>query len=166
MHRNRLLQSALELEAIVIELEKAEKESDETGRISEELKLRMVRLQPEFDSLWESFHCAARTRVMQPDVSKIFQTLGRDCKSKVLATLAARAGISCVKQFSRDRWTNVMETAYGQHAIPNREALDKLLRYETTIDKARSRALDRLERLQRRRTGLLGHIPAATTFSQ
>ena len=35
--------------------------------------------------------------------------------------------------------------------IPNREALDRLLRYETTIDRSLTRALDRLERLQRRR---------------
>lgn len=154
-----------EEEAIVIELEKAEKEIDETGRISEELKLRIVSLLPEFDSLWEAFHCVARIRAMQPDVSKKFQKLGADLKSKVLATLAARAGISCFKQCSSDRLINVIETAFGQYAIPDREALDKLLRYETTIDKALNRALDRLERLQGRRRGLVRRIPAATTLS-
>ena len=41
----------------------------------------------------------------------------------------------------------------GQHVIPNREALDKILRYKTTSDRSLGRALDRLERLQRRRRG-------------
>jgi hypothetical protein len=45
----------------------------------------------------------------------------------------------------------MVEMALGQHAIPNREALDRLLRYETTIDRSRTRAFDQLERLQRRR---------------
>jgi hypothetical protein len=37
-------------------------------------------------------------------------------------------------------------------AIPNSEALDRLLRYETTIERSLTRSLDRLERLQRRRS--------------
>lgn len=49
--------------------------------------------------------------------------------------------------------TNVVEAAIGQHAIPNREAIDRLLRYETTFDNGITRALDRLERLQRQRLG-------------
>jgi len=38
-----------------------------------------------------------------------------------------------------------------KHVIPNRDDLDRILRYETATDRSLSRALDRLERLQRRR---------------
>ena len=48
---------------------------------------------------------------------------------------------------------NVMEIATGRHAIANSEELDKILRYETTIERSLTRAYERLERLQRRRLG-------------
>jgi hypothetical protein len=43
----------------------------------------------------------------------------------------------------------VEEAAVGRHAIPNGEALDKILRYETAIDRQLGRTVDRLERLQK-----------------
>jgi len=46
-----------------------------------------------------------------------------------------------------------MKIVYGRHLIPNRDALDKILRYETTIERSLDRALNRLDRLQRRRKG-------------
>jgi hypothetical protein len=46
-----------------------------------------------------------------------------------------------------------MEVALAQHAIPDRDALDRILRYETAIERNLGRALNRLERLQRRRKG-------------
>ena len=54
-----------------------------------------------------------------------------------------------LEQVRTRKWTDVMEGAIGQHAIPNPEALDRLLRYETTTERSLTRALDRLERLQR-----------------
>jgi hypothetical protein len=54
---------------------------------------------------------------------------------------------------SARRWTNELETAVGQHAIANTEVVDKILRYEAMAERSLSRALDRLERLQRRRMG-------------
>jgi hypothetical protein len=46
-----------------------------------------------------------------------------------------------------------MKIVYGQHLIPNRDALENILRYETTIERSLDRALNRTERLQRHRTG-------------
>jgi hypothetical protein len=42
-----------------------------------------------------------------------------------------------------------MRIVYGQHLIPNRDALENIVRYETTIERSLDRALNRLERLQR-----------------
>ncbi len=51
----------------------------------------------------------------------------------------------------RNNYTANMVMA--QAVIPNTEALDKILRYEAASDRSLSRALDRLDRLQRNRKG-------------
>ena len=60
---------------------------------------------------------------------------------------------SLIEQLREIRRRNVKELAYDQHAIPNSDALDKMLRYEAAIDRNLNRAVDRLDRLQRRRKG-------------
>ncbi len=142
-----------EEKAIIVELQNAEKEIEDTGEISQELRQRIVAMLPEFQGLWSTFHYISEKRVKESNVLGMFQELNPKWRSWVLAMLTAQGGIRCFEEISNSRWTNVLETAIGQHAIPNREALDKLLRYETTIDRALNRSLDRLERLQRRRRG-------------
>ena len=44
-----------------------------------------------------------------------------------------------------------LETKIKAAALPNRRKMDKLLRYETAIDRKQDRAYARLERLQKRR---------------
>jgi hypothetical protein len=139
--------------AIILELQNAEKEIEDTGEISPELRQRIVAMLPEFEALWSVSHSSSEKRVKESNVLGMFQKLSPKWRSWILARLTVRSGIRYFEQLSNHRWTNVFETAVGQHAIPNREALDKILRYETTIDRSLSRALDRLERLQRRRKG-------------
>jgi hypothetical protein len=50
-----------------------------------------------------------------------------------------------------------MEVAIAQHVIPDREVLDRILRYETAIERNLGRVVDRLELVQRRRKG--GPVP-------
>ena len=59
-----------------------------------------------------------------------------------------------------------MTMAVGQYVIPNRDALEKILRYETTIERSLDRALDRLERLQRRRMGEAVLPPVSVRLTQ
>jgi hypothetical protein len=44
-----------------------------------------------------------------------------------------------------------LKVSCDQQAIPNRDAVDKLIRYEAATERSLARALDRLENLQRRR---------------
>ena len=44
-----------------------------------------------------------------------------------------------------------LKVSCDQRAIPNRDAVDKLIRYEAATERSLARALDRLENLQRRR---------------
>ena len=142
-----------EEEAVILQLQSAKKEAEDTGAISQELKQRIFALMPGFEGLWLLLDKAAQARVEERDVSKRFQKLSPQMRSQVLAMSTVENGIAFLEQLGNRRWTNVQEVAIGQHAIPNREALDRLLRYETTIDRSLTRALDRLERLQRRRVG-------------
>jgi hypothetical protein len=134
-------------------LQSAKKELDDTGEISQELKQRIFALMPGFEALWLALEKAAQERVKELGLSRAFQKLSPQERSVILATYTVTNAIALHEQLGNRRWTNVRETAIGQHAIPNREALDRLLRYETTIDRSLTRALDRLERLQRRRNG-------------
>ena len=46
-----------------------------------------------------------------------------------------------------------LKVACEQQSIPNREAVDRMIRYEAAAERGISKALDRLETLQRRRRG-------------
>ena len=95
----------------------------------------------------------AENRVNEPDVRKMFRKLSPQWRSWVLARYIVSAAVSCLQPMSGRRWTNVLETAVGQHAIANTEVVDKILRYEAMAERSLNRALDRLERLQKRRMG-------------
>jgi hypothetical protein len=138
-----------EEEAIILQLQSAKKEIEDKGEVSQELKQRILALMPEFEELWS----AAAEWVKGADVSKTFRKLSTQRRSWVLGMYSVTNAIAELEQVSQRRWTNVVETAIGQHAIPNREALDKILRYEAAIDRSLSRAVDRLEHLQRCRRG-------------
>ena len=70
---------------------------------------------------------------------------------KGLAELTLREAIDLYERQLRSATPYKMKIVYAQHLIPNRDALDKILRYETTTERSLDRAHNRLERLQRRR---------------
>jgi hypothetical protein len=148
-----------EEEAVILQLQSAKKEIEDTGEISQELRQRIFAIMPKLEEVWLALDKAAQDQIKELGVSKRFPKLSPQMRSRVLAKFAVTKLIASLEQLSNRRWTNIMETAIGQHAIPNREALDRLLRYETTIDRSLTRALDRLERLQRRRRGILALSP-------
>lgn len=142
-----------EEEEVILQLQNAKKEIEDTGEISQELKQRIFSLMPGVEGLWFALEKDAQEHMESRGVSRKFKKLSPQMRSGVLAMFTTTIAISFFEQLGKLRWTNVVETAIGQHAIPDREALDRLLRYETTIDRHLTRALDRLERLQRQRLG-------------
>src|ERR1700752_3708408 len=64
-----------EEQAIILQLQNAEKEIEDTGEISQELRHRMVAILPEFAALWSAFHCISEERMTESkrvrNVSKI-----------------------------------------------------------------------------------------------
>ena len=142
-----------EEEAVILQLQSAKKEIEDTGEVSQDLKQRIFALMPAVEEVWLYLDKAAQKLVEELCMQKRFQKLSPQERSEGLAVYTVTNAIGFLEELSMQRWTNVRETAVGQHAIPNPEALDRLLRYETTIDRSLTRALDRLERLQRRRSG-------------
>jgi hypothetical protein len=141
-----------EEEALISLLQQAQKHIAESGQVSEELKQRMFTTSPGFESFWSDLDKAGQKIVAEAEKSTLSRRLDAQQRSRLIALYTVTRAITFLEPMSQRRWTNVLETAAGQHAIPNRDVVDKILRYETTIERSLSRALDRLERLQRRRT--------------
>jgi hypothetical protein len=141
-----------EEEAVILQLQSAKKELEDGGvEISQELKQRICAMMPGLEVLWSALDKGAQERLEEPDVSKRARELSPEMRSWVLSMFTVTNGITFLEALGTRRWTNVMEAAVGRHAIPNGDALDKILRYEAAIDRQLGRVLDRLERLQRGR---------------
>ena len=106
-------------------------------------------MMPGFEALWSAIEKAAQERMEKPELARKFQGLSLEMRSWVSSMNAVTNGIAFLEELGKRRWINVEEAAVGRHAIPNGEALDKILRYETAIDRQLGRTVDRLERLQK-----------------
>lgn len=141
-------------EALIVQLESAKREIEDTGEISPELKQRMFGMMPGFESLWLALEKAAQQHMEEAGLSKHFRKPAT--RASLLNTYVVTSAIMLHQQLSDRRLTNVREIALGRHAIPSDGALNRILRYEASIERSLSRAIDRLENLQRYRSGQPG----------
>lgn len=144
---------------VLLELERAKKEIEKTGEVSQELKERIFAIIPGLEAVWCAFTEDTEKRLREPDVVKMLPKLNPPSVSLLVAMNAVVSVIACVESMRNRRMTNVRETAVGRHAIPDERTVDKIFRYESFAEKSLSRALDRLERLQRRRMGEIAPPP-------
>jgi hypothetical protein len=108
---------------------------------------------PGLEAMWPTIEEGAQGMLNLPALSKIARKSSAKDRASAIAVGTAIIGVSFLEQLAQWRHASVTEIAVAQHVIPNRDALDKILRYETAIDRSMGRDLDRLERLQRRRRG-------------
>jgi hypothetical protein len=145
-----------EEDAIIQELQRAAEEIQETQEFPkdwEELKQRIFAIEPKFEPVWKLLESAAQERLATPAISKLSKQLDPKERSVLLAIFTVKSAVVFLEELRHSRNTSVREIAIAQHVIPNSDALDKILRYETTIERQLGRSVDRLERLQRRRKG-------------
>ena len=137
-------------------LKKAELEIDATGKLSEELKGKMF-ADAETAELWKfsdeyvsdllvrrigvPFSTIKDVRDSHPDASKNFLLGTAHVAAALLVRDKQRLAAGAAK------------LASDVEAIPRPEVLDRLLRAEAATERSLNRAIDRLERLQRRRKG-------------
>ncbi len=140
-----------EEKAVILLLQSAMSEIGVTGEISQELKQKMFATMPGLEAMWPGVEAAAQEVLNSPAFSDILRKSSAQDRASAIAGGAAAIGVSLIEQLGQSRQTSVLEIAIAQQVIPNSESLDRLLRYETTIDRDLTRAVDRLECLQRRR---------------
>lgn len=155
-----------EEETMLQQLQSAAEQMEETGEFSEDYKQRIFSIEPKFASIWEMLEISAQETLAKRPLSKLSEELSPQERSSLLAFVTVKSGISFLKQLGHWRSTSVQEIATAQHVIPNGDALDKILRYETTIERQLTRSVDRLERLQRRRQGEIVPPPLRVHLTQ
>jgi hypothetical protein len=145
-----------EEDVIIQELQRAAEEIQETQEFPkgwEELKQRIFAIEPKFEPVWKLLESAAQERLATPAISKLSKQLDPKERSVLFAIFTVKSAVIFLEELRDSRNTSVREIAIAQHVIPNSDALDKVLRYETTIERQLGRSVDRLELLQRRRKG-------------
>jgi hypothetical protein len=158
-----------EEDVITQELKTAAEEIQETKELPkdwEELKQRIFAIEPKFESTWKSLECAAQERLATPTISNLSKHLNTKERSLLLPMFTVTSAIILLEELRQSRNTSVREIAIAQHVIPNGDALDKILRYETTIERQLGRSVDRLERLQRRCQGEMVRPPLRVDLTQ
>ncbi len=142
-----------EEEDMISVLQAAKDQIETTGEVPQDLKQKVFATRPKFELFWSLFERGAREQLRNPPLSKKLRGLSPEQRSSSSTWIAIHCAISFIQELGRARAVGVMEVALAQHVIPDHDALDRILRYETAIERNLGRALDRLERLQRRRKG-------------
>jgi hypothetical protein len=153
-------------ETAVLQLQSAANEIEETGEVPEGMKQRIFAIDPEFESMWTSSERAVEQVMADPKISKESRELGSKELSWVRLSSMVHIRVDAIEQRGRMRSSAVREIAIAPHVIPNAVALDKILRYETTIERQLGRTVDRLERLQRRRQGEITPPPVSIRLTR
>ena len=151
-------------------LESAKKEIEASGKISSELQEKMFAADLSFPERWaklqaivqqqydESVAELAQEARVSPAVYTEVINESPDIQAKharIVALETTKLALRSIESWTENQFESVLKVALDRQAIPNRDALDRLLRYEAAIERDLARAVDRLERLQRRRRGEL-----------
>ncbi len=121
---------------------KVQEKTEITEEMLSEFKELILASSP-FIGLWAEFEKAA---------AKMCSDSGEKA-TNIPPALIVKAALDFLRVYRERRNEYTANMATDQGVIPNHEALDKILRYEAASDRSISRALDRLDRLQRNRKG-------------
>jgi hypothetical protein len=139
--------------AVLQLLESSRDEIRFAGQISQELRTKVFALMPESQARWPDLERLAERAMNQSVLSKIKAKPDQRRNASVKALLTVDIFIEEIGESAKLRNAFLTELAVAQHVIPMSDALDKILRYETSIERSLSRALERLERMRRTRLG-------------
>jgi hypothetical protein len=117
-------------------LEGAQREIEAGNGMPKELEKQIFAAYPPLEQLWPRLKHNARILAQQQHLRLVLATV--------------RVAIDYLVAESKMVYDNVLDLGLNLAAIPNRDAVDRLLRYEPANDRALSRSLDRLDRLHKR----------------
>jgi hypothetical protein len=147
----------------------AELEIEATGKLSEELKGRIFG-DAECAELWNFVDeklCIglAQDKGVTPLMIKEARDSDPDSGKNFLFGIARGVALLLARE-KESLAAGAAKLANDVEAIPRSEALDRLLRSDAAIERTLGRAMDRLERLQRRRTGEAVPPPVSIRLSR
>jgi len=143
-----------EADAVLLELRKARNAIELTGgSLPEDLKQRIFAIDQRFECILSGFARCAQEDLNAFIASKKMPALSPEEHSSTASLITLALAIRFFEAMDEVAGVGVIENATARHLVPNRDAGDRLLRYETATEKSLARAVDRLERLQRRRKG-------------
>ena len=129
-----------EEDAIMLRLQKAKEEIDATDKVPQDLE-QILAMRPRLAAFWSLSETAAKEWLEKMSLSKMFDELSPEEQSPILAELTIVCLIKFFEGARETRTTGINEVVTAQHIIPDRETLDRILRYETAIERNLGRAL-------------------------
>ncbi len=152
-------------------LKGAEKEIELTGEISQESKEKIFETHPPLRKVWEKMEELVRQQrqgvlARQPRLSLAQADSGKATLSKAELIDMTKMAIECLELIRNTDREFVRNIACDLQALPDDDALGRVLRSEAAIERSLSRSLDRLERLQRRRKGESVPLPRRVNFTR
>lgn len=155
-------------------LEEAQEQIRTSGEISPQLNERILAVDPSFPKLWSSTQELARRAITQAQQKEAGasttdeESMEQDPEDRLepdqfLAITSARFIIYGFEHWAECLSKMLLNNSHERRAIPNTDALDRILRYGGVIERDLNRAYDRLDRLQRRRKGEL--VPPSLTVN-
>jgi hypothetical protein len=144
-----------EMQAIILGLENMISEISGAAELPPDLKNRFFVLTSTREQDWQNLEHIAEDLLKEnePCLTVAGGILPPERRRRFLAVYTLRAGIAQFEIARQTATPNTMNVHISEHAIPKGDALDNILRYEPAIERSLDRALNRLERLQRRRKG-------------
>lgn len=146
-----------EEEAVILGVENLLKEIRETRTVPPDLKDRFLALSPKSEGLWQSAESIANFQLFSNPRSRGPNPQEGNPPNAIDELLLASRTLNGIKQllntFSGISNSISLDIMLSEHMIPDRGALDRILAFQTATERSLNRALDRLERLQRRHKG-------------
>jgi hypothetical protein len=170
-------------------LKSAEREVASTGQLSPDSQTKIFDADPTFRELWPEFEETALEIVSEQE-QKFATTAQKAGTTRLLerapsdtvdepgverdhTRLVALNTIRCAICFMQEAWKSIdmvseriLKNEFGQTAIPCGDRVETMIRYNEANERDLNRALDRLERLQRRRKGELFLPPGSVRLTR
>jgi hypothetical protein len=143
-------EKAQEENMIRTELLNATNEIRANGEISEEQLKKLSALRRDFGPFWKGLIAEAEQLLAKPPLLDFVKAhCAPHERVEIIQLLAIGLWGLHLQEAQRNRAENVYEIAIAQHLIPNKENIDRILRYERSVNRKIDFALRMLDRLQR-----------------
>jgi len=171
--RQNLKKNSLGLQYLTGVLDEVSKDVEQVGYLSKEALEKLMKnfgLEEEGFPFW----CLVFTQMATQRTEKVKEDpenysdipSPEKCKEIILYLIdGERKKLESLKEVIQENENLELEANVASLALPSKEAVDKILRYETAIERQLYRAMSQLERLQRQRKGETIPPPINVEFS-